>query len=150
MDDLSSLHDSGRGRVKDALLLALLAFLVYNANLRLIATGDSLPARFLPFAELLPVLIWMLPPVVAALGRVGRVVFLVLVLFSAGVQAIGAFCYLGHSDGLFNQAPQTDLFGEIWRLRNVPFVLDPQYSGCAPGDLLELVQEEARSQPGSR
>src|SRR4029077_3461804 len=33
-----------------ALLLALLAFLVYNANFRLIGAGDSYPARFLPFA----------------------------------------------------------------------------------------------------
>lgn len=33
-----------------ALFLGILAFCVYNANLRTIATGDSLPARFLPFA----------------------------------------------------------------------------------------------------
>ena len=33
-----------------ALGLALLALLVYNANFRLIAHGDSYPARFLPFA----------------------------------------------------------------------------------------------------
>ncbi len=35
-----------------ALLLGVVAFFVYNANLRAIATGDSLPARFLPFAIL--------------------------------------------------------------------------------------------------
>lgn len=33
-----------------ALLLALVALLVYNANLRLIGAGDSYPARFIPFA----------------------------------------------------------------------------------------------------
>ncbi len=33
-----------------ALFLALLACLVYNANFRLLAQGDSYPARFLPFA----------------------------------------------------------------------------------------------------
>lgn len=33
-----------------ALLVLLVSFLVYNANLRLIATGDSYPARFIPFA----------------------------------------------------------------------------------------------------
>jgi hypothetical protein len=37
---------------RTALLLALLAFLVYNANFRLIGAGDSYPARFLPFAVL--------------------------------------------------------------------------------------------------
>ena len=35
-----------------ALLLGVIAFFVYNSNLRTIATGDSLPARFLPFAIL--------------------------------------------------------------------------------------------------
>jgi len=33
-----------------AVLLFVLCFGVYNANLRLIASGDSLPARFIPFA----------------------------------------------------------------------------------------------------
>lgn len=33
-----------------AILVALVAFLVYNANLRVIGAGDSLPARFIPFA----------------------------------------------------------------------------------------------------
>jgi hypothetical protein len=33
-----------------ALLLSLLAFLVYNANFRIVGAGDSYPARFLPFA----------------------------------------------------------------------------------------------------
>jgi hypothetical protein len=35
---------------RTALLLALLAFLIYNANFRRIGAGDSYPARFLPFA----------------------------------------------------------------------------------------------------
>lgn len=35
---------------RTALLLALLAFLVYNANLRIVGAGDTYPARFLPFA----------------------------------------------------------------------------------------------------
>jgi len=38
-----------RSDLKTALLLALLAFTLYNANLRPIAQGDSMPARFLPF-----------------------------------------------------------------------------------------------------
>lgn len=35
-----------------ALLLSVVAFFVYNANLRNLGTGDTLPARFLPFAIL--------------------------------------------------------------------------------------------------
>jgi hypothetical protein len=42
---------SNRDR-RRALLLGIVAFFVYNSNLRAIATGDSLPARFLPFAIL--------------------------------------------------------------------------------------------------
>jgi hypothetical protein len=36
--------------VRAAVLLAVAACLIYNVNLRTIATGDSLPARFIPFA----------------------------------------------------------------------------------------------------
>ncbi|HYL05555.1 MAG TPA: hypothetical protein VE075_05925 [Thermoanaerobaculia bacterium] len=39
-----------RRDVRAAVLLAMAALLVYNVNLRTIATGDSLPARFIPFA----------------------------------------------------------------------------------------------------
>jgi len=42
----------GGTRRRTALVLGLLAFLVYNANLRVIGSGDSIPARFLPFALL--------------------------------------------------------------------------------------------------
>jgi hypothetical protein len=40
------------GDRRRALLLGIVAFFVYNSNFRAIATGDSLPARFLPFAIL--------------------------------------------------------------------------------------------------
>lgn len=39
-----------RRDLRIALLAAFVALLVYNANLRVISTGDSLPARFLPLA----------------------------------------------------------------------------------------------------
>jgi len=39
-----------RRDLRIALLAACVALLVYNANLRVISTGDSLPARFLPLA----------------------------------------------------------------------------------------------------
>src|SRR5882672_343994 len=38
------------GNRRRAVVLALLAFLIYNANFHLIGAGDSYPARFLPFA----------------------------------------------------------------------------------------------------
>lgn len=41
-----------RAHVRQALLLALAAFAVYNANLRIVGAGDTYPARALPFAIL--------------------------------------------------------------------------------------------------
>src|SRR5262245_9886912 len=38
-----------RRDLRAAALLGLLCFLIYNANFRGIGTGDSLPARYLPF-----------------------------------------------------------------------------------------------------
>src|ERR1700688_709533 len=42
--------ERNRRDVRAAVLLAVAAFVIYNVNLRTIATGDSLPARFIPFA----------------------------------------------------------------------------------------------------
>ena len=38
-----------RRDVRVALLLGLICLFVYNANLRLISSGDAFPARFIPF-----------------------------------------------------------------------------------------------------
>lgn len=43
----------GKAHGPSAFLLCVLVFLIYNANLRLIHTGDSIPARLLPFSLLL-------------------------------------------------------------------------------------------------
>lgn len=41
-----------RRDVSTAVILTLISFLVYNANLRLVSAGDNYPARYLPFAIL--------------------------------------------------------------------------------------------------
>jgi hypothetical protein len=57
-DNPASLSESGpalQGRRHSSLaglLLTLLSFLVYNANLRVISAGDNYPARYLPFGIL--------------------------------------------------------------------------------------------------
>ncbi len=45
--------ESEKPRVSSALLLGLLLFVVYNSNFRLIRSGDTIPARLLPFSLLL-------------------------------------------------------------------------------------------------
>lgn len=47
--------------IREPLVYGLLAFLLYSANGRPIATGDSLPARFLPFAILAHGTVWLDP-----------------------------------------------------------------------------------------
>jgi hypothetical protein len=44
--------DGGCRQLGAALLLTAVAFLVYNANLRLVSSGDNYPARYLPFSIL--------------------------------------------------------------------------------------------------
>src|SRR5438045_484543 len=52
---LPSLAETGEPAARSrparaALLLALFSFLIFNANLRQIGAGDTLPARYLPLA----------------------------------------------------------------------------------------------------
>ena len=58
--------------------------------------GISWGPRYL--TDLLPLLVWMLVPVVAALRGVGRVCFLLAVGAAVAIQAIGAFWYTGATD----------------------------------------------------
>jgi hypothetical protein len=46
------LETGGRRPVRTSLLIGLICFLVYNANLRSISAGDVYPARYLPFGIL--------------------------------------------------------------------------------------------------
>lgn len=59
-----------RSRIAASLLIALVCFLVYNANGRAIAAGDTYPARYLPFAILQHQTMFLDPVAkVAAQGR---------------------------------------------------------------------------------
>lgn len=103
--------------------------------------GFSYGPRFL--TSTFPILIWLLVPAVAALGRTGKAVFTVLVLAAVAVQGIGAFYYQGASDLVFHQVPANDLLRETWRWRNAPFLYDTR-EGRAPMDLGRMVVEEGR------
>ena len=52
--------------------------------------------RFL--TDMLPMLIWLLVPVVAALGRRGRACFVTAVCVAIAIEAVGAFFYTGVTD----------------------------------------------------
>lgn len=97
-------------------------------------TGIAWGPRFL--TDLLPLLIWMLAPVVASLRGLGRLCFLLAVGAAVAIEAIGAFWYTGATDAaLFAVASGPHRMRAAWDWRNAPFVA-PLKHGLAPADLM--------------
>src|SRR5205814_1900702 len=87
-----------RGRER-GLTLAMSAAVVLQLLLYAKAdwrAGISWGPRYL--TDLLPMLVWILTPVAAALRGLGRACFLLAVGVAVGIEAIGAFCYTGSTD----------------------------------------------------
>jgi hypothetical protein len=87
--------------------------------------------------DFLPLLMWMLVPVVAALRGVGRVVFLLAVGVAVAIEAIGAFSYSGSLDlpiyAADRGAEEHDMRA-AWHWRNAPFIATLR-QGLAPAEL---------------
>ncbi|HJX27152.1 MAG TPA: hypothetical protein VJ885_04515, partial [Thermoanaerobaculia bacterium] len=99
--------------------------------------GISWGPRFL--TDLLPLLVWMLVPVVAALRGFGRACFLLAVGAAVAIQAIGAFWYTGATDSaIFAVASGPDPMRAAWDWRNAPYVASLR-QGPAPAEpMLEM------------
>ena len=96
-------------------------------------TGISWGPRFL--TDLLPLLLWMLAPVVAALRGRGRACFLVAVGAAIAIEAVGAFWYTGATDrALFAVPAGPRAMRAAWDWRNAPFIA-PLRRGLAPREL---------------
>jgi len=92
--------------------------------------------------DLLPFLMWMLAPVVAALRGVGRVCFLVAVGVSVVIEAIGAFSYSGSVDNPIYAADHDWHLHDMraaWNWRNAPFITSLK-QGMAPAELTVAVR----------
>ena len=126
-----------RDRAERRLTLAMSAGVVLHLLLYAMTdwrTGISWGPRFL--TDLVPLLIWMLAPVVASLRSLGRVCFLLAVGAAVAIEAIGAFWYTGATDGaLFAVASGPDRMRAAWDWRNAPFVA-PLKHGLAPVELM--------------
>ncbi|RFB76498.1 hypothetical protein [Methylovirgula sp. 4M-Z18] len=88
----------------------------------------------------LPMLIWMLPPIVAALSRPGCMLFGMACGVAILIQAVGAFWYVGAADagmGLGERGP--DRMRPMWRPENAPFVAELRHPPAA-FDLLRRLQ----------
>jgi hypothetical protein len=95
--------------------------------------GASWGPRWL--TDVLPILFWMLPPVVSGLRGAGRVAFLSACGAAMAIQAIGAFWYTGASDAaIFAVATGPDRMRAAWDPRNAPFVAELRHAR-APAEL---------------
>ena len=104
--------------------------------------GISWGPRYM--TDLLPLLLWMLVPVVAALRGVGRACFLLAVGVAVAIEAIGAFWYTGVTDrAIFAVASGPHQMRAAWDWRNAPFVASFQH-GLAPAELMIEMRGEHR------
>ncbi len=94
--------------------------------------GVSWGARFM--TDMLPILIWLLPPALKALSKTGRAVFAGAVILSVAFEAIGAFGYTGeaHSTYLANQPSRnvSEVHAaskrSVWLPQNSPLLNPPR------------------------
>jgi hypothetical protein len=73
--------------------------------------------------DLVPILIWMLAPLPASLGRLARAAFALCCLVSVWVQAVGAFQYSGISDLVINDPADVGM-RNVWKLANAPILME--------------------------
>jgi hypothetical protein len=100
--------------------------------------GASWGPRFL--TDLLPLLVWMLQPVVSALRSAGRVAFLSACGVAMAIQSVGAFWYTGASDAaIFAAASGSNQMRAAWDLRNTPFIAELRHAR-APAELATLIR----------
>lgn len=79
--------------------------------------------RFL--ADALPILVWMLAPVLPALGSTPRAAFLAAGAFSVWVQCVGAFQYSGTSNFVLIEIQSgPGVTRNAWRVRHAPFLME--------------------------
>jgi hypothetical protein len=147
------LPGSSAGRGERGLTLALSAGVVLQVLLYAKAdwlAGISWGPRYL--TDLLPLLVWMLAPVVASLRGFSRMCFLLAVGAAVAIEAIGAFWYTGASDSaIFAVASGPQQVRAAWDWRNAPFVASLQ-DGLAPAELflekrgnLDAIEAEDRA-----
>jgi hypothetical protein len=110
---------------------AILQVLLYaKADWR---AGASWGPRWL--TDLLPILLWMLAPAVAALRGAGRLAFVLATCAAIAIEAVGAFWYTGASDlAIFAAATDADPLRAAWNPRNAPFLAELRHAP-APGEL---------------
>jgi len=100
--------------------------------------GVSWGPRFL--TDFLPMLIWLLAPIVGALHRRGRACFVTAVVIAIAIESVGAFAYTGVTDlPIYAVADGPDKLRAAWEWRNAPFIASIS-RGFAPAEIALLTR----------
>jgi arylsulfatase A-like enzyme len=85
--------------------------------------GYAYGPRYL--TDAVPILIWMLAPVLTSLSRVARIVFVTCCLFAVGVQYIGAFHFTGKAFvTYYTPPPGPGEMYNVWLLKDAGFLIE--------------------------
>jgi len=104
--------------------------------------GFSWGPRFL--TDLVPLLVWMLVPVLSTLRPPGRLVFAAALGLSVAIQAIGAFWYTGTSDvAIFAVQGGPGEMRAAWDPRNTPFLAELRHRPAPRGLSARLKMPQA-------
>jgi hypothetical protein len=95
--------------------------------------GASFGSRWL--TDMLPMLFWLLPPVVAALSPVGRVAFGLASGVAVAIEVVGAFWYTGVADAGVAAAPS---MRAAWDIRNASFIAELRHKPVPPDLVVDL------------
>jgi hypothetical protein len=89
--------------------------------------GASWGPRWL--TDMVPLLVWMLGPVVATLRGAGRTAFAALAALSIAIEAVGAFWYTGTSEAaIFAVRPGAAEMSGVWPPANAPFIAELRHA----------------------
>lgn len=84
--------------------------------------GYSYGPRYL--TDAVPVLVWLLAPVVAGLRRAGLAAFAAAALFAVYVQAVGAFLYPGGASDVLYYQPGQAGWDNVWKPADAAWIVE--------------------------
>lgn len=111
--------------------------------------GTSWGPRWL--TDMLPLSMWLLPPIVTTLSRPGRVVFGAACAVAIAIQTVGAFWYTGAIDAAVQAQNHDDRMRPMWKVGNAAFIAELNHPPAAADlfravrgniDLIDVVEDE--------
>jgi hypothetical protein len=100
--------------------------------------------------DMVPLLVFMLPPVLVALSTAARITFGLACGAAVVIQAIGAFWYIGVADAVIMAGKGPDRMQAAWDIRNAPFIAELRHPPASPdlaADLRGSIDIAAVSDP---